>query len=169
MTLRERFEAKYAKDSVSGCWMWTGAMRGPDREYGHMQICKGTFIAASRVAWFLEHKEFPPNDIDVCHTCDTPPCVNPEHLFLGTRKDNMQDALAKGRMNNGTRFWSDAERQEVLDRLALGHSVKETAAYFGVKPTRVYDLRRYARPGNTPYIARSASHRDAKQPSIRGG
>jgi hypothetical protein len=81
---------------TDGCWLWTGAING--RGYG-------TFSAnqrvqnASRVSWLLRHGTIP-KDASVCHTCDVPTCVNPDHLFIGTHKDNMQDAAIKGRFGS---------------------------------------------------------------------
>ena len=57
----------------------------------------GRTVLAHR--WYYEQKYGPiPPELDACHKCDNPGCVNPDHVFLGTQKDNMQDALAKGRM-----------------------------------------------------------------------
>jgi hypothetical protein len=47
-----------------------------------------------------------PDDMGICHRCDTPPCVNPDHLFLGTQKDNMADCAAKGRLATGEQHGS---------------------------------------------------------------
>ena len=84
-----------------GCWVW----RGPRSHggYGLWQLpsryrARGN-IGATRVAWFLEHGYLPAEDVSVCHRCDNPPCVNPEHLFLGSQLDNMRDCADKGRMN----------------------------------------------------------------------
>lgn len=53
---------------------------------------------ATRIAWLLDHGRLPPDDMFVCHRCDNPPCVRPDHLFLGTSEDNVYDAIDKGRM-----------------------------------------------------------------------
>jgi hypothetical protein len=91
----ERF---WSKVSVTeGCWRWL-ASRSPGG-YGKFYINKLQFYA-HRVSYELAFGPIPPRLL-VCHRCDVPYCVNPEHLFLGTQSDNMQDAQRKGR-NRGT-------------------------------------------------------------------
>lgn len=84
----------------SGCWPWTGA-RNSDG-YGLMRI--GSHYDGSRrmsvthrIAWELAHKRPIPPGMNACHKCDNPPCGNPTHLFLGTQRDNLRDAVQKGR------------------------------------------------------------------------
>ncbi len=93
-TLSERFHSKYIPEPNSGCWLWTAAMVG--YEYGGLWV-NGKTDRAHRVSWKLYYGDIP-NGLQVCHKCDTPLCVNPEHLFIGTHKENMHDALRKGRM-----------------------------------------------------------------------
>jgi hypothetical protein len=57
-------------------------------------------VYTHRIAWEIAHGKAPPAHLEVCHTCDNPPCVNPAHLFLGTHSDNALDASRKGRLNN---------------------------------------------------------------------
>lgn len=84
---------------LSGCWLWTAAtIRGYGQILGVLNG-KRRPLYAHRVSWELA---FGPilNDLEVLHRCDTPLCVRPDHLFLGTQQDNLADARAKGRLDN---------------------------------------------------------------------
>lgn len=84
----------------NGCWWWLGPV---DRKgYGSLFWRRPGMpgqTRAHRVAFIVYHGE--PGSLHVCHTCDNPGCVNPEHLFLGTAADNMADKVAKGRQAKG--------------------------------------------------------------------
>lgn len=79
----------------AGCWEWSGlrSARGYGR-FGHDSR------RAHRIAWELTFGPVP-DGLLVCHTCDNPPCIRPEHLFLGTDADNARDMVAKGRGRYG--------------------------------------------------------------------
>jgi hypothetical protein len=93
---RERFLAKVIK-SPEGCWQWAGGIYPSG--YGSFWI-DGQTRRANRVSYEL-FKGAIPEGLFVLHECDNPPCVNPDHLFLGTPLDNMQDKCAKGRHRFG--------------------------------------------------------------------
>jgi hypothetical protein len=92
--LGTRFWRKVEKGE--DCWEWVG-FRGP-LGYGRTTIKKRLFLA-HRVAWALSFGPIPPG-LWVLHHCDNPPCVRPEHLFLGTQQDNVEDMWAKGRQKD---------------------------------------------------------------------
>jgi hypothetical protein len=92
-TVRERFAAKVEPDPDTGCHLWTGA-RNP-AGYGRLKVGK-RMVKAHRFAYEAFVGPIP-NGLHVLHRCDTPACVNPEHLFLGTDLDNARDRDAKGR------------------------------------------------------------------------
>ena len=87
----ERFWAKV--DRSGDCWLWTGGTNVWG--YGVHKV-DGRSVAAHRFSWTLE-KGPVPQGLVVCHTCDTPACVRPDHLFVGTQRDNIADMWAKGR------------------------------------------------------------------------
>lgn len=96
-SLEERFASHVAPEAITGCWLWLGK---PDKHgYGRINVGgrAGKAQFAHRVSWEL-HRGSIPNGMGVLHHCDTPSCVNPDHLFIGTQSDNMRDARAKGRM-----------------------------------------------------------------------
>lgn len=77
------------------CWIWTAA---PD-QYGYGRMYwRGRNYPAHRIAYEVTHGDIP-DGLWVLHRCDNPPCVNPAHLFLGTRQDNVDDMMQKGRAN----------------------------------------------------------------------
>lgn len=82
------------------CWEWTGFRQDGGRgEYGLMKA-DGVTKRAHRVAFELAYGPIPIG-MEICHSCDNPPCCNPGHLSIGTRRDNMGDSIAKGRTSRG--------------------------------------------------------------------
>ena len=99
VSLADRFWPKVDKSPESGCWHWTGAMNPS----GHGVLGRGgRNHGAHRVSWQLHHGDIP-KEMHVCHHCDNPRCVNPDHLFLGTAADNVADMVRKGRQAKGPR------------------------------------------------------------------
>lgn len=78
------------------CWLWTGAHNLGPRPYGLVSV-NGRPMLAHRVSYILSFGAIEAG-LDICHRCDNPPCVNPSHLFPGTRKENMADGTSKGRL-----------------------------------------------------------------------
>lgn len=90
----DRFWSKV--DKTDSCWLWTGAVN--DHGYGQVYV-NGKLAYAHRVALVLSGRQVPPG-MFACHHCDTPNCVRPDHLFIGTNADNMRDCANKGRAEN---------------------------------------------------------------------
>lgn len=97
-SLAERFEKKYIPEPNSGCWLWTGSI--DPKGYGQIRMPgphkRGRLRIASHVSLELVGREVPAG-MEACHSCDNPGCVNPDHIFIGTHRENMHDSLRKGR------------------------------------------------------------------------
>lgn len=89
---------------LADCWEWCGKADG--HGYG-VFVVMNRQLRAHRYAWEITFGPIPAG-LNVCHHCDNPPCIRPEHLFVGTQVDNMQDAKAKGRMSMPPRRTGDA-------------------------------------------------------------
>lgn len=96
---RRRFMEKVIPEPMSGCWLWVAGANA--RGYGSVN-CGGASHLAHRLSWRMHRGEIP-DGLSVCHRCDNPSCVNPDHLFLGTHAENMADRNRKGRVASGPR------------------------------------------------------------------
>lgn len=116
----------------TGCMEYQGCIQGNGYsratinrivDYGHRHIYR------------LKHGVIP-EGMDVCHHCDNRKCINPEHLFLGTRKDNMADAVAKGRQARGSMLphtkLTPSISAEIVTMAQQGYRYKEISAHFGI-------------------------------------
>lgn len=81
-------------DDLFGCWLWTGSVNS--KGYGRIWYPPHRFVFVHRLAWTLAYGPVP-DGLCVLHRCDTPRCVRPDHLFLGTIRDNNHDMMRKGR------------------------------------------------------------------------
>jgi hypothetical protein len=140
--LGTRFWSKVARGDDADCWRWLGHIE--QNGYGRIGIHRRMYWA-HRVAWTLTHGEIPPRT-DVCHRCDNPPCVNPAHLFLGSHRQNMADAWAKGRvppppLHQGERQHNAkltaAQVREMRGRLRAGEARAALARAFTVSRATV--------------------------------
>jgi hypothetical protein len=97
VTERAWFHKSYTVDTTTGCWLWNKCTKGGKFNYGIFSM-NGVGIRAHRASYMLNVGPIP-DGFCVCHQCDTPMCVNPEHLFIGTDRDNAMDAVSKHRMH----------------------------------------------------------------------
>jgi hypothetical protein len=125
------------KGDDNGCWEWTGQL---DRHgYGHIGV-SGRSVLTHRHAWALTHG--PISDGMFClHHCDNPPCVRPDHLFLGTQRDNIADMVAKrrqqrGESNGGAVLTEDGVR-DIRRRAQMGETHTAIAASIGMSRAAV--------------------------------
>ena len=162
-TIEQKFKSKLVR-AANGCLEWTGYKY----KYGSISI-KGRLQKTHRLAWEIENGPIP-DGLFVLHKCDNPACCDPTHLFLGTQKDNMQDALKKGRLkfpfcpsykkargdrngmcihrhkftgskNNNAKL-NDAQRDELCDLKKLGVTAKELSSKFNISTSQVLRIAR---------------------------
>jgi hypothetical protein len=137
-----RFE-RFVARSGSGCHLWTGSpdTHGYGRFYSGRE--RGT-LPAHVFAWEQANGRRVIPGMDICHRCDNPPCVNPAHLFEGTRSDNVQDMLAKLRGAQGEA--SPEHRLKAVQviairqRYAAGEPSTRLAAEYGVKRNTIGNI-----------------------------
>ena len=116
------------------CWVWQGASKG--NGYGNVRLGAKN-ITAHRYAYALFVGEVP-DDMDVCHTCDNRFCVNPDHLFLGSRKDNMVDCKEKGRTKGHYKIpFNEKLKQEAMRLLVNGNDIGIVARVLETSRTNI--------------------------------
>jgi hypothetical protein len=124
-----------------GCWLWTGATSSTG--YGAFGLEGGQMVGAHRFAYYLANGPIPDNAF-VCHTCDTPACIRPAHLFVGTQADNMADKVSKGRQyrpvgeKNRMAKLVAADVLEIRARFANGDHYRDIARDYNLHPEYVH-------------------------------
>jgi len=159
--LKRRFVSKLKINSTNSCWEWLGSRL--QRGYGRIGL-NGKMITAHRASWLIYRGEIPRGKF-VCHKCDNPPCVNPDHLFITTHKENMMDMVSKQRWSKKPKTakqiesarklmmklsqsqrgkkkaWSKLNKFQVLKIRASNEVQKKIAQRYGVAQTLISQIK----------------------------
>lgn len=128
---------------TGGCWNWIAHRNKAG--YGRITVMKKD-CTAHRISWMLHHGEIP-QGLFVCHHCDNPSCVNPEHLFLGTAKDNAIDRNLKGRNrdDNGEKHpcakLTQLNVMDIREKLHSGVLCRDLAKEFNVSDSTIRNIK----------------------------
>jgi hypothetical protein len=145
--LAQRFWPK-VQQSEDGCWLWTGTR---DRAgYGRFHVSEEEHSKpAHRVSYELAYGPIP-DGLHICHRCDNPPCVRPDHLFAGTRSENIRDAVQKGRKGRPPNMTIGEDHPqsrlttpqvvEIRQLSQQGLTAPQIAVRYGVSPGTVLDV-----------------------------
>ena len=139
---RDEFWSKAHITGDDECWEW----RGSRNRNGYGRWFKGGFMTASRLAYIISYGPIT-SGLCVCHHCDNPPCINPNHLFLATREDNTKDARAKGLIrylyghDNPSTKVSDHDVARI--RNMKGMTYRDMGRLFGISPAQVCRIRKH--------------------------
>lgn len=142
LTREEKFLSLIFPEPMSGCWLWEGNANPA----GYGQIWNGkTIVNTHRFSYEYFVGPIPSvngRTLHVCHRCDTPACVNPDHLFLGTAKDNVKDMDKKGRSNRPINKGEKApasklSEADVLRIRKMGGTYRDISEKYGITPAHV--------------------------------
>lgn len=136
----DRFHKKYITEPNSGCWLWIASLN--NKGYGRIMFKTGKQLLAHRFSYILSYGEIP-QGLNVCHKCDTPSCVNPDHLFLSDQAGNIRDMIKKGRMPKGEKHrlakLTNTQAEEIRN---LQIPYKDIANIYGVSRATVGSIKR---------------------------
>ena len=144
VTFHDRVAAGTMFNARTGCHEWMG--HRDDCGYGRINR-DGRLVRLHRETWKDIHGDIP-RGLCVCHHCDNPSCINPEHLFLGTHQDNMTDKAAKGRVvikrgsQNPVAKLNETQVEAIKKRLFLGETCKELGRAFGVSEGNIRHIKK---------------------------
>lgn len=137
--IARRFWPKVAVGAGDECWEWKGAL---SCGYAVLGIAGRASAKASHVSWLLRHGRWP--TAFMCHKCDNPRCVNPDHLFEGDAAINNRDACAKGRHAMGDKAGSRYSPEDILalhKAIRAGLTERQLVELFGVSKGHVYRVK----------------------------
>lgn len=142
--VNQYFDERYSPEPISGCWLWAGTYQSQGYGVANHKKVKGL---AHRLSYTL-HKGPIPDGMHVCHTCDNPACVNPDHLWIGTHQDNHKDKVNKGRASGGSlkgmahnmRKLTDDSVREIRRLCSDGFTQTGVGRLFGVSQGQVWAI-----------------------------
>lgn len=146
ISMEQKFWQNVDKRGPDECWIWTGYKS----EHGYGKLTSGRrkdgdfkLIRAHRFSYTLKHGPIP-KGVEICHKCDNPSCVNPNHLFAGSHQDNASDMVAKGRQAIGNRLpWAKLTPSDIPRIRQLhseGISRRKIAKQYGVSYATILDV-----------------------------
>ena len=147
-SLKDYLKKRVDIHPISGCWNWNASLNS--YRYGSAYF-KGTREMAHRASY----REFVgeiPIGMNVCHKCDNTKCINPDHLFIGSQKDNVMDAVKKGHYKGRPQSFNKGENHimaklnnadifQIKNGIRTGMRTKDLSALFGVKPCTISDIK----------------------------
>lgn len=127
-----------------GCWLWTAGKRST----GYGTFSRGRKPELAHRASWVYYNGPVPCGLFVCHRCDVRECVNPDHLFLGTARDNVRDMFSKGRgrpgkphgVKNGSAKLDDTKVQQIRQCWAKGETTKQLAGLYRVSREQINNI-----------------------------
>lgn len=155
--IADRFWEKVNKTEV--CWLWTAHVNNHGYGEIHLKSGNSTVEYAHRISWMIHFGEIP-SGMEVLHSCDNPPCIRPDHLFLGDQKRNLNDAISKGRMPilvngsgakgelHGMAKLTEEQVIDIRNRYISGvnqsnpSNRRELAEEFGISPNHVWQVKK---------------------------
>ena len=146
--IEARFWAKVDRRGPNECWEWTAKSRS-DFGYGVFHPRKPETVGAHRFSLALKLGRSIAPGMFACHTCDNPPCVNPNHLYEGTSRDNVEDAVARQRQKRGTMDpnakLTESDVLAIRIMVAAGEKSRTAAALYGVQESLISGIVRGTR------------------------
>lgn len=146
LSLTERIEYTGWEITDSGCWEWRGCR---SRGYGVLRK-EGINHLVHRLVYTQHHGPIPEGHV-VRHTCDNPPCINPDHLLTGTQADNVRDAVSRRRFPSGPEHWNSKlsadQISEIRTALTNGATGRSLATLYSVSEATISYIRNTRKDG----------------------